>query len=709
MVDIRTTSRKGAADPRTPGTDAGVATALTSSYRSSQSSTRQPSPRKGAASRVLPSPQSLSPRKHSSLSPQDHPQPRLPPSFEPIPASALAPAIPSRYGGVYTPHSPYRPGEYQRSECAPSERTRIVRKLFDDDEALAPTVKEELNGSSPLAPAFEAKMVLRNGASVDLISWLRTNFHHQPPPHTPVTSFMSLVHVQRLLQERFPRVPDLAELHRAVLAAFPHSEWESDNVNAQEPPMMRGLTWHGRDVAEEDDPDATPGRSRGSAPARERGRAPQRIETDVFGSASYSGGQSATNGAGTSRSPTNSSLMSPVSSSTRRALPDTPARSVLDDFAEIVTGTGSRTPLGKPRPLDVEPFPLGHANGAQPSHPYQHAGNRKRHASQSPDRGQRRRASTPDALQELLNAAEAVEGSPLNSVLSKQERGHKRRRTIAGSTTHDFMYNRPGPIGIDQRRSQSVRGTVSPQIGGLSILSARESMQRSPPSGDEEPVSPLVSEESAASQLAALGNGSWPIRRGPASSTASQLSVISESVPLAGPSVGPSQPKTTGRKVNELPTSSQGQFPGVDCKPPYPYHEMIRHAIDAAPDRKLQLAQIYSSIADRFPFFKTLDEKKTAGWQNSIRHNLSLKKMFVRVNKADGQPDDSGGKGGWWTVQAGVPDEGRPGRKAKAKRLKDGPPTVDDVSNVTSTASTPAPPTQPPPLYSQAHLIAESQ
>lgn len=87
--------------------------------------------------------------------------------------------------------------------------------------------------------------------------------------------------------------------------------------------------------------------------------------------------------------------------------------------------------------------------------------------------------------------------------------------------------------------------------------------------------------------------------------------------------------------------------------------------------------------------------------------------MFVRVNKADGQPDDSGGKGGWWTVQAGVPDEGRPGRKAKAKRLKDGPPTVDDASNVTSAASTPAPPTSqpPPPLYpqTQPHLIAESQ
>lgn len=41
--------------------------------------------------------------------------------------------------------------------------------------------------------------------------------------------------------------------------------------------------------------------------------------------------------------------------------------------------------------------------------------------------------------------------------------------------------------------------------------------------------------------------------------------------------------------------------------------------------------------------------------------------MFVRVNKVDGVPDEAG-KGGWWTVQAGVPDEGRPGRKARAKR-----------------------------------------
>lgn len=39
--------------------------------------------------------------------------------------------------------------------------------------------------------------------------------------------------------------------------------------------------------------------------------------------------------------------------------------------------------------------------------------------------------------------------------------------------------------------------------------------------------------------------------------------------------------------------------------------------------------------------------------------------MFVRVNKVDGIPDE-GGKGGWWTVEPGIPDEGRPGRKSKS-------------------------------------------
>lgn len=45
--------------------------------------------------------------------------------------------------------------------------------------------------------------------------------------------------------------------------------------------------------------------------------------------------------------------------------------------------------------------------------------------------------------------------------------------------------------------------------------------------------------------------------------------------------------------------------------------------------------------------------------------------MFVRVNKPDTAlfPDENG-KGGWWTVQPGIPDEGRPGRKSKMRDSK---------------------------------------
>ena len=46
--------------------------------------------------------------------------------------------------------------------------------------------------------------------------------------------------------------------------------------------------------------------------------------------------------------------------------------------------------------------------------------------------------------------------------------------------------------------------------------------------------------------------------------------------------------------------------------------------------------------------------------------------MFVRVNKpnAPGIPDDNGAKGGWWTVEPGVHDEGRPGRKSRTRKSK---------------------------------------
>ena len=80
-------------------------------------------------------------------------------------------------------------------------------------------------------------------------------------------------------------------------------------------------------------------------------------------------------------------------------------------------------------------------------------------------------------------------------------------------------------------------------------------------------------------------------------------------------------------------------------KPPYSYATLIGMAILRAPSRRLTLAQIYSWISNTFAFY---DPTQT-GWQNSIRHNLSLNSKFIKQER----PKDDPGKGNYWAIKPG--------------------------------------------------------
>lgn len=130
-----------------------------------------------------------------------------------------------------------------------------------------------------------------------------------------------------------------------------------------------------------------------------------------------------------------------------------------------------------------------------------------------------------------------------------------------------------------------------------------------------------------------------------------------------------------------VPLPEPHEMPPIEddgTKPPYSYATLIGMSILRATNRRLTLAQIYKWISDTFSYYKNSDP----GWQNSIRHNLSLNKAFIKQER----PKDDPGKGNYWIIEPGM----------EAQFLKDRPLRRATMSSLPLPAA-PQKETVPPP------------
>ncbi|KRX81500.1 Forkhead box protein O [Trichinella sp. T6] len=170
---------------------------------------------------------------------------------------------------------------------------------------------------------------------------------------------------------------------------------------------------------------------------------------------------------------------------------------------------------------------------------------------------------------------------------------------------------------------------------------------------------------------------SWPLQKAHGEFAHHTSPLIHEEIPEEGSDTGSNQDlpasrvqvhgssEVLGSTLNTNPSSSVGEFPPGKRSSSrrnawgnLSYADLITQAIMSTPEKRLTLSQIYDWMVKNVPYFRDKgDSNSSAGWKNSIRHNLSLHSRFMRIQ------NEGPGKSSWWVID---PDA-KPGKSSRRR------------------------------------------